>query len=76
MSKTNQEIKTERAEQSISAVLGIQISNFGKHADGFSFTVQTEFEAYKAAYKYRYSKRVYVTEAPNVKAWLVQVWNR
>jgi hypothetical protein len=62
------------AESRISKDLGMKISNFADYADGFSFTVSTELEAYKAAYKYQGVKKVVVKFAPNVNAWLVQVY--
>ena len=60
-------------ERRLSANLHMTVSNFCKFAEGFSFTVATEFEAYKAAYAYRYSSKVQVSEAPNVNAWLVWI---
>ena len=54
---------------------GIKTNNFAKFHDGFSFTVESELDAYKAAYEYRACKRVKVTYAPNVGEWLVQVYN-
>jgi hypothetical protein len=62
------------AESRISKDLGMKISNFADYGDGFSFTVETELEAYKAAYKYQGVKKVVVKFAPNVNAWLVQVY--
>ena len=55
-------------------VLGMEISNFFDYSDGFSFTVKTELEAYKAAYRYQGCKTV-VRYAPNVELWSVQVYN-
>ena len=66
----------QSAEQKVASALGMKISNYADYSDGFSFTVATELEAYKAAYIYRNSKRVRVQEAPNVGAWLVQVYNQ
>ena len=54
---------------------GIKTSDFMKYFDGFSFTVKTELDAYKAAYKYQGCKSVSVKEATNIGAWLVQVYN-
>ena len=50
------------------------VKNFSKYHDGFSFTVKHEQEAYRCAYVYRHCKDVRVSYAPNVKAWLVQVY--
>lgn len=63
-----------RMEQSLSSELKMQVSNLLTYHDGFSFTVPTEFDAYKAAYKYQGSKQVIVREAPNVSAWSVQIY--
>jgi len=54
--------------------LRIKIDNFADYPDGFSFTVKTELEAYKSAYKYR-TLRTVVKYAPAVEAWLVQIYN-
>jgi hypothetical protein len=64
------------AARRISSDLGIAVDNFADYSDGFSFTVTTELEAYKAAYKYQGSKRVVVKEAPIVSGWLVQVYSK
>lgn len=58
----------------LESVLGMKISNFFDYSDGFSFTVVTELEAYKAAYKYK-GCNVVVKYAPNVEMWSVQVYN-
>lgn len=63
---------TEAARR-ISVDLRIKVSNFFDYHNGFSFTVPTELEAYKAAYKYQGVKQVIVREAPSVNAWSVQV---
>lgn len=63
-----------RMEQSLSADFKTTVSNFTTYHDGFSFTVPTELDAYKAAYKYQGCKQVIVREAPNVSAWSVQVY--
>lgn len=57
----------------ITAAIGIKVQNYCSHHNGFSFTTESELDAYKAAYAYRYSD-VRVKEAPNVDAWLVQVY--
>lgn len=57
----------------------IKTSNFldypGNHDHaGFSFTVESELDAYKAAYEYRYCRRVEVKFAGGVKKWQVSVY--
>lgn len=59
--------------KSLGRSLGMEIDNFTEFHDGFSFTVKTELEAYKAAYKYQ-PLRVVVRYAPNVGLWSVQVY--
>lgn len=61
--------------KSLQATIGIPIENFCKHIDGFSFTTNTELNAYKAAYAYRYAERVTVKPATNDQ-WLVQVYKK
>lgn len=61
--------------KSLGNSLGMEISNFFDYSDGFSFTVKTELEAYKAAYKYQ-GLRTVVKFAPNVNLWSVQVYNK
>lgn len=61
-------------EKSLSSEWGIKVSNLATFHDGFSFTVPTELEAYKVAHKYQNCRRTIVIEAPNVNAWLVQVY--
>lgn len=52
----------------------IKTSNFAEYHDGFSFTVETELEAFQVAYKYRGS-RVMVKPTPT-QGWLVQVYKK
>ena len=59
--------------QKIETALGMKIANFAEYSDGFSFTVATELEAYKAAYAYQGCGRVSVREAKSVEGWLVQL---
>jgi hypothetical protein len=70
----NDENRIKRQEASLSNELGCKIENLHPFSDGFSFTVQDELDAYKAAYRYRYAEDVYVKYAPNVNVWLVQVY--
>lgn len=71
------ELEAEKARQlqeaRLSADLKTQVTNYYSYHDGFSFCVPTELEAYKAAYIYR-SMRTRVEFAPNVGAWLVQIY--
>lgn len=62
--------------KSLEKNLGMKIDNFSEYSDGFSFTVQTELEAYKAAFKYRGCENTWVKYAPNVSAWSVQVYTK
>ena len=65
----------KEATRRITESLDTEISNFAKYHDGFSFTVATELEAYKAAHKYQGVTWTTVAEAPNVNAWLVQIYS-
>ena len=62
---------TKKYIKSISSELKMEIANFDKHCDGFSFTVKTELEAYKAAYKYRFVEETWVTKCAG--CWVVRV---
>lgn len=63
------------AEERISNALGFKVGNFQTYHDGFSFTVESSLQAYKSAYKYAGpNNRVVVRPAPNVSAWLVQLY--
>lgn len=67
----------ETMKEKVSSALKMEISNFADYGDGgFSFTVETELLAYKAAYIYRYSKEVVVKYAPNVQKWLVSIYRQ
>ena len=68
--------KVARIEKLMSKDLGVKISNYEEYWDGFSFTVKAELNAYKAAYKYAYRKRVIVLEAPHIKSWTVQIFGK
>lgn len=66
---------TEAQVKLLGQSLGMEISNFLTYSDGFSFTVATELEAYKAAYQYQ-DNRVAVKFAPNVGLWSVQIYTK
>lgn len=68
------EAQVNQMSKKVSSSIEMNIDNFATYHDGFSFTVLTELEAYKAAYKYQGCKKVVVKEAVNVNAWLVQVY--
>lgn len=68
------EITPDRIK-SLSNSLKMEIDNLTCYSDGFSFTVKTELQAYKAAYKYQ-GRRVVVKFAPNVNLWSVQVYQK
>jgi hypothetical protein len=63
-----------RMEKSLSNDLNTKVTNFSDFSDGFSFTVETELDAYKAAHKYQFCRETSVKEAPAVDGWLVQVY--
>jgi hypothetical protein len=65
---------TDAQVLSLGNSIGMSIDNFAQYHDGFSFTVETELEAYKAAYKYQGCKKVVVKYAPNVYLWSVQIY--
>lgn len=68
-------MKQEIAERRISNALGFEVGNFASYSDGFSFTVETELNAYKATYKYHGpNNRLVVKYAPNINKWLVQLY--
>jgi len=68
------EIQATRFMTDLSLQINDKVENFSEYHDGFSFTTLTELGAYKAAYAYQGCKRVNVKFAPNVNAWLVQVY--
>lgn len=53
---------------------GVAVSNFCQHSNGITFTVESELDAYKAAYKYRYCKKTNVNFSEDIGAWVVQVY--
>lgn len=61
-------------EKSLSNELGTTITNLTMFDNGFSFTVNSEFEAYKTAHQYQGCKETTVKYAPNVDKWSVQVY--
>lgn len=65
----------DKMNSRMSDALEMKVSNFLKYDDGFSFTVNTELEAYKAAHKYQFAKETKVSFAPNVNKWSVSVYN-
>ena len=65
----------ERAAERVGMSVGCQVFDFYKYHDGFSFTVETELQAYRAAWKYCFGSRPKVSEAPNVGRWSVRVYN-
>jgi len=64
-----------KIDKSLSELSRTDIQNYEKYSDGFSFTVLSELAAYKAAYQYQPAKTV-VRFAPNVNAWLVQIYTK
>ena len=68
--KTEQE---KRLNKKLSHQYGFQVFDAYDDYSAFSFTVMTELEAYKAAYKNQ-TLKVRVEYAPNVKRWHVTVF--
>jgi len=66
---TTKNIKTNKAEI-------IEQQSLEMKEWGFSFFTNTELEAYKSAYLYRYSKHgVKIEHAKGIKKWMVTVFN-
>lgn len=76
MNPTPKQISRTRAVLSVS--FGCIVTNLAFYHDGFSFTVPTELDAYKVAYKYQGPgiDRTVVKFAPNVNLWSVQIYNK
>lgn len=70
--ETRREIN-EQVTKSLARNLGMEIFDLFTYHDGFSFSVNTELEAYKAAYKYQTLKTV-VSYAPGVQMWRIRVY--
>jgi hypothetical protein len=68
-------MNTEDLKIDIEKQLKMKIDNFASYGDGISFTTETELEAYKAAYYYRFCKTVRVMKA-EIPGWLVQVYHK
>jgi hypothetical protein len=69
------EVLKKKLEAELKRVGITGIYYFEVYSDGFSFVVNTELEAYKSAYLYRYCKDVKIR--PTVLTgggWLVQVY--
>lgn len=64
----------EQREKTLSNDLGMEIDRLTYYADGFSFTVETELEAYKAAYKYQHRQNVHVVKPDYSNDWLVHIY--
>lgn len=52
----------------------IETRELAQFHDGFSFVVDSELDAFRAAHSYQGCERVTVKPAPNVNGWLVQVY--
>ena len=72
----NAEITYNQKLQKVQSALPMGINRFAEHHDGFSFTVATELDAYKAAYIFRFAKFIKVKLAPNVNEWLISVYTQ
>jgi hypothetical protein len=64
-----------KIEKSLLELSRTDIQNYEKYDYGFSFTTLSELAAYKTAYQYQPAKTV-VRFAPNVNAWLVQIYTK
>jgi len=64
-----------REEKNMARVVGCPVSHYARYSDGFSFCVEGELNAYKAAYVYRHSDSVTVQESVTKGTWLVSVRN-
>lgn len=64
----------DKMNKGISKVVGCKVFASEKYENGFSFCVDTELDAYKAAYAYRTMKIVNVLYSANCECWLVQVY--
>ena len=66
----------ERARKSLGDSFGCIVSDLFFYHDGFSFTVPTEFDAYKSAHKYQGPgiNHTTVKFSPNVNQWTVQIY--
>lgn len=62
--------------KNIKAVVGCDVFSFEKYENGFSFCVETELQAYKAAYAYRNLPMVNVVWSANCECWIVQVYSK
>lgn len=62
-----------RLNKKLSEILKMEVSNANSYDGVLFFTVETELEAYKAAYYYRYNKHVKVEFSENVQLWSVRV---
>lgn len=63
----------DKMKAAIEKELKHEINDFMAYGDGFSFTVDKELLAYKAAYVYRHDK-VTVSETKTCHGWLVSVY--
>lgn len=64
-----------RQTKSLAGEFGCRVMELATYHDGFSFMVDTEFDAYRIAHKYQHCRETRVNHAPNVGGWLVQVFN-
>jgi hypothetical protein len=69
---------TDSQVKSLGHSIGVEIDNLNEYHDGFSFTVKTELDAYKAAHKYQGPAidRTVVRPAPNVGGWSVHIYRK
>lgn len=65
-----------QVESLLSNALGVEVQDFYKYYDGFSFTVPTELSAYKAAHKYQGPKLRTAIRPTLAGRWTVQVYNQ
>ena len=67
------EITKSPRQERIEGIVGMKISDFGEYSDGFSFTVTTELEAYKAAYALRELGWTSVRKLESNDMWYIQL---
>lgn len=64
----------ERIKGILESELGHKVLDVLDYSDGFSFGCETELQAYKAAYRYRFTGRIEVKFAPNCGQWRVSIY--
>lgn len=63
-------------ERELTNSLGMKVTDYMCELSNFVFNVPTEFEAYKAAYRFQHEKSCLVNEEPQVGKWSVRVYEK